>query len=81
MHILRILAGVLAGVLAWEMSALLDVARTLTVDYLDSFDYLTNARVLASGGDATGIDYRWRRPPAASLAVRACCAMSNGDLE
>lgn len=55
-------AGLLALV-GFELVWLADVARHLTLDYFDAFEYLGNARVLAHG-DRTdlAVSYQWRRP-------------------
>lgn len=66
---------------AWEMTALFEVARGLSVDYFDAFEYLANARILAEQGlHPIGIDYHWRRPPLVSI-LQALVYPSGGGFE
>lgn len=55
-----------------ELALLLDVARSLTIDYYDSFEYLRNARVLSEHGHSPlAAEYLWRRPPLVPLLQAA----------
>jgi len=73
------LCALLALGLSVELGVLAAVASHLGVDYFDAYEYLGNARVLAEG-EASGLEYLWRRPPLVPV-LRAAAYPGAGGVE